>query len=96
MARVKGKTENYILNKGFKDVYMFRPGGILPERGIRSKTKLYQFVYDIIRPFFPLMRRSKNITTTTRIGQAMINSLNKKMVLKHIENQDINKLASHV
>lgn len=31
-ARVKGKTENYILNKGFKDAYMFRPGAIIPEK----------------------------------------------------------------
>ena len=35
-ARVKGKTENYILNKGFKDAYMFRAGAIIPEKGIKS------------------------------------------------------------
>ena len=29
-ARVKGKAENYILNKGFKDAYMFRAGVIIP------------------------------------------------------------------
>ena len=40
-ARVKGKTENMILNMGFKDAYMFRPGAILPERGTKSNTKLY-------------------------------------------------------
>ena len=34
-ARVKGKTENYILNKGFKDAYMFRLGVLLPEDGIK-------------------------------------------------------------
>ncbi|MBR8537805.1 NAD-dependent epimerase/dehydratase family protein [Carboxylicivirga sediminis] len=33
-ARVKGKTENMILNKGFKDAYAFRPCAILPEKGI--------------------------------------------------------------
>ena len=32
-ARVKGKTENYILNKGFEDAYMFRAGAIIPEKG---------------------------------------------------------------
>lgn len=36
-ARVKGKTENMILNMGFKDAYAFRPGAILPERGIKSR-----------------------------------------------------------
>ena len=29
-ARVKGKTENYILAKGFDKAYMFRPGFIIP------------------------------------------------------------------
>ncbi len=32
-ARVKGKTENMVLRKGFKDAYAFRPGGILVEKG---------------------------------------------------------------
>ena len=44
-ARVKGKAENYILNKGFKDAYMFRAGVIIPEKGIKSRTPLYNFFY---------------------------------------------------
>ena len=35
-ARVKGKTENYILNKGFRDAYMFRPGAIIPSLNFLS------------------------------------------------------------
>lgn len=45
-ARIKGKTENALLNLGFKQAFMFRPGAIIPLRGIKSKTKLYQFMYD--------------------------------------------------
>ena len=92
-ARVKGKTENYVLNKGFKDAYAFRPGAIIPEKGIKSRTGWYNFIYVLSRPFFPLMKKSKNITTTTRIGHAMINTLSKATKLKHLENIDINKLA---
>ena len=44
-ARVKGKTENYILKKGFKDAYMIRLGAILPEKGIKSKTGWYNALY---------------------------------------------------
>ena len=44
-ARVKGKAENYILTKGFKDAYAFRPGAILPEKGVKSRTGLYNFFY---------------------------------------------------
>lgn len=92
-ARVKGKTENYVLNKGFKDAYAFRPGAIIPEKGIKSRTSWYNMIYVLMRPFFPLMKKSKNITTTTKIGHAMINTLSKTTKLKHLENKDINKLA---
>ena len=93
-ARVKGKTENYVLNKGFKDAYMFRPGAIIPEKGIKSSTGWYQVIYNILTPFFGLMKKSKNITTTTKIGRAMINSVSKPQALKHLENKEINKLSN--
>ena len=74
-ARVKGKTENYILNKGFKGAYMIRLGALLPEKGIQSKTKLYNTLYIFLRPLFPLLKKSKNIITTTNFGKAMLNTL---------------------
>ena len=92
-ARVKGKTENYILNKGFKDAYMFRPGVIIPEKGIKSSTGWYNLLYIIAKPFYGLMKKSNNITTTTKVGQAMINSVLKPRKLKYLENKDINELA---
>ena len=92
-ARVKGKTENYILNKGFKDAYAFRPGVIIPEKGIKSRTNWYNVIYIFLTPFFGLMKKSKNITTTTKIGLAMVNSLYHTQTLKHLENKDINVLA---
>lgn len=92
-ARVKGKTENYILNKGFKDAYAFRPGMIIPEKGIKSKTGWYNAIYVVLAPFFPLIKKLKNVTTTTLIGQAMINTLVANQDLKHLESEDINSLA---
>jgi nucleoside-diphosphate-sugar epimerase len=94
-ARVKGKTENYILNKGFRDAYMFRPGAIIPEKGIKSSTGWYNALYILTRPLFPLFRLSKNITTTTKLGQAMINTLYHQQQLKHLEGRDINALAQN-
>lgn len=93
-ARIKGKTENYVLNKGFKDAYAFRPGVIIPERGIKSRTGWYNAFYIIMRPFFGWIKKMKNVTTTTRIGRAMINSLYNPVALKHLENKDINLLAA--
>ncbi len=92
-ARVKGKTENMLLNMGFRDVYVFRPGVILPEKGVKSKTALYNFFYVFLRPFFPLMKLSKHITTSSKLGVAMINSVIYPQVLKHLENIGINILA---
>jgi len=93
-ARVKGRTENYILNKGFKDAYMFRPGAIIPENGIKSRTPLYNAAYVVIRPFFGLLKKSKNVTTTTKLGQAMINTVRFGFDNKHPENKEINEFAA--
>ena len=82
-----------VLNKGFKDAYAFRPGGIIPERGIKSRTAWYNAIYFITRPLFPLLKNSKNITTTTRIGHAMINTLHFPGSKKILENIEINELA---
>lgn len=92
-ASVKGKTENMVLGKGFKDAYAFRPGGILPERGIKSRTGWYNAIYFITRPLFPIFRRSANFTTTTKLGKAMINTLRFPSDNKILENRDINALA---
>ena len=75
-ARVKGKTENDLIKLGFKQSFMFRPGVIIPERGIKSKTKSYQFIYDY---FLWLVRLFKTVApnavvSTTQIGKAMINA----------------------
>lgn len=93
-ARIKGKTENYILDKGFEKAYMFRPGVIIPEKGIKSRTKLYNSLYTIMRPLFPLLKRMRTITTTTKIGIAMIYTLlEAKNNHFYLENKDINTIA---
>lgn len=92
-ARVKGKTENYVLDKGFANAYAFRPGFIIPEKGIKSKTGWYNTAYVILRPFFGLLKKSKSVTTTTRIGIAMIKTMFQKPVITHLENKDLNEFA---
>ncbi|MFY0686623.1 MAG: NAD-dependent epimerase/dehydratase family protein [Cyclobacteriaceae bacterium] len=74
-ARVKGKTENDILKLGFRQAFMFRPGGIIPLRGIRSATKLYQFFYDYFMWLLKLIKLMApySIVNTTQIGLSMIN-----------------------
>ena len=92
-ARVKGKTENYILNRGFKDGYMFRLGILLPEDGIKSSTGWYRIMYVIMAPLFPVLRRMESVTVSSLFGKAMINTLLYPQSNKHRENKDINALA---
>ena len=54
-ARVKGKTENDLLKLPFKAAYMFRPAGIQPLHGIRSKTAWVQAIYVAAAPLLTLL-----------------------------------------
>ena len=92
-ANVKGKTENYILNRGFKDAYMFRLGLLIPENGIKAKTKLYNLFYTIMTPFYPLMKLIPSITTSSKLGLAMINCLYFPEDHKYLDNRKINNLS---
>lgn len=92
-ARVKGKTENYVLNKGFKDAYMFRLGALIPEGEVSSGASWYKYIYLLMKPFYPLLKRVKSITTSSKFGKAMINSVHANQDLKHLEGADINQLA---
>ena len=93
-ARVKGRTENQLLRMRFK-AYAFRPGFIQPLKGVRSKTRLYQAVYAVAGPLFPLLRRlfPKHVTTTENVGRAMIRVAADGCAKRVLENPDINMLA---
>jgi uncharacterized protein YbjT (DUF2867 family) len=73
-ARVKGETENALLGMGFRAAYMFRPGGIVPMGGIKSKTAVYRVVYTALRPLLPVLLRvfPQYVTTTEQVGRAML------------------------
>ncbi len=76
-ARVKGRTENDLLQLGFKQAFMFRLGIIIPQRGIKSRTKSYQFMYDYFTWLVKVIKAvaPNSVVTTTQIGLAMINSM---------------------
>ena len=94
-ARVKGKTENALMRLPFKAAYMFRPGYIQPLRGIRSKTRWYQAVYDVIGPLYPLLRRvaPRYVTTTVNVGRAMIEVAAAGYPKNILTTDDINRAA---
>jgi uncharacterized protein YbjT (DUF2867 family) len=95
-ARVKGMTENRLLEIPFKAVYLLRPGYIQPRKGIRSKTRLYQVMYTILGPFYPLWRAlfPSIVTNTELVGLAMIRVADEGFARPILETRDINQLAS--
>jgi uncharacterized protein YbjT (DUF2867 family) len=91
-ARVKGKTENDLLKLPFKAAYMFRPAGIQPLHGIRSKTAWYQAAYVVAAPVLTLLNRvaPKYVTTTEQVGRAMIKVARDGYPKPVLESEDIN------
>ena len=94
-ARVKGKTENDLLQMPFKAVYMFRPGYIQPLHGIKTKTKWYAAFYAVMAPLYPMWKRllPKYVTTTECIGRAMLKVARQGYSKPMLENPDINSLC---
>jgi uncharacterized protein YbjT (DUF2867 family) len=92
-ARVKGRTENALLALPLNAV-MFRPGLIRPLHGIRSRTTLYRIGYAVIRPLFPLLGALGMLTTTERVGQAMLRVARSGSPRPRLDNRDINALAA--
>ena len=95
-ARVKGRTENDLLKIGFKQTFMFRPGAIIPLRGIKSRTKAYQLMYDY---FMWLVKGIKlispnSVVDTTQIGLAMIHATIKGYPTNIVTPKDMIVLAA--
>jgi len=92
-ARVKGKTENALLKLPLH-AYMFRPGVIVPLHGIQSRTKSYRLLYVLTGPILPWLyaRFPKYVTTTERLGRAMIKAAKEGAPKRILESVDINQL----
>jgi uncharacterized protein YbjT (DUF2867 family) len=95
-ARVKGQAENAILAMPFAGKYVFRPGIIQPLHGIKSRTRGHRVLYAIFRPLFPLLKTvfPKHVTTTERVGRAMLKAVKQGAGKPVLGNPDINALAA--
>lgn len=90
-ARVKGKTENDLMNLPFKKVYAFRPGYMHPTKGLKNVKKYYHYMswmYPFARRVFPNF-----VSTLKELGQAMIEVTKNGYSKKILEVKDIVKLA---
>lgn len=90
-ARVKGKTENDLLQLSFKKVYNFRPGFMHPTPGLKNTLSYYKYVgwlYPFLRFVLP-----GSASTLKEMGQAMINAVLKGYEKQTLEVKDIVALA---
>jgi uncharacterized protein YbjT (DUF2867 family) len=94
-ARVKGRTENRLLDMSGLDAYMFRPGYVQPMKGVRSRTVQYRWIYAITTPLYPLIERLMpgQATTTEKLGRAMIRVGARGYERRVLETRDINAVA---
>lgn len=95
-ARVKGKTENDILKLGFKQAFMFRPGMIIPKRGVQASSKLYRVLIKNLMWLILLFKKlaPKSVVDTNQIGQSMIQATKNGYDRQIIVPKDILVLAS--
>jgi hypothetical protein len=94
-TRVKGRTENALLQMPFKAVYLFRPAYIQPLHGVRSKTAWYGAVYAVMKPFYPVLKMlfPNYVTTTECVGHAMLKVTKQGLPKPVLENRDINLMC---
>jgi uncharacterized protein YbjT (DUF2867 family) len=95
-ARVKGRTENTLLETPFKAVYLFRPAYIQPLHGVRTKTAWYGALYAVMRPFYPVLKMlfPNYVTTTECLGRAMLSVTTRGFPKPVLENRDINVMCA--
>jgi uncharacterized protein YbjT (DUF2867 family) len=95
-ARVKGKTENALLQMTFKAVLLFRPAYIQPLHGIRTKTRWYAAFYATMRPLYPFLRKlfPNFVTTTECVGRSMLKVAKRGFPTPVLENRDINRMCA--
>jgi len=95
-ARVKGRTENALLQMRFKAVFLLRPGYVQLLHGISTKTAWYGAFYAVVRPFYPLLKTlvPNYVTTTECVGRAMLNVTKRGFPNPVLENRDINVMCA--
>ncbi len=90
-ARVKGKTENHLMQLPFRKVYAFRPGYLHPTKGLKYMIPAYRYfswMYPILKTF------SKGAASTLKeLGLAMIKVASKGYEKQVVEVRDIVEIA---
>jgi uncharacterized protein YbjT (DUF2867 family) len=90
-ARVKGSTEDALMQMDFDAVYCFRPGFIQPLHGIKSKIGWYNTMYAVMGWMYPVLKKvlGNFFTDTDELGRAMVEVSAKGWPCRVLEMRDI-------
>ncbi len=93
--RVKGETERALAALPIRTI-MLRPGGIQPVDGVRSPHSMMEAMYRVAGPLMGLGVRFMPgvMTTTARVGRAMLALLRQEDPPSVVENDAINRLGA--
>ncbi len=97
-ARVRGATENALTRLPFQAAYMVRPAYIQPMHGIVSSTRWTRSLYAVMGPLYPVWKAlfPGYVTTTERLGRAMIRLARHGAPKSIVESRDIEELGTRV
>lgn len=92
--RVKGETERALATLPIRTV-MLRPGGIQPVDGVHSPHSMMDAMYRVVGPLMGVGVRLMpgTMTTTARVGRAMLALLRQDDPPAVVENDAINRLG---
>ena len=91
-ARYKGMAENYLLNKDFKSLFIFRPAYIYPV----ETRKEPNVTYSILRFLYPILNKiySKGAIRSDALGKAMFTAALTGAPKTILENEDIKAILT--
>ena len=94
MGAGQGQDRERSLEAAFQAAYMFRPSGIQPLHGVRSKTPWINAVYAVTAPLLSWMVRAtpNHMTTSEQLGRAMIKVARDGYPKPILESSDINAI----
>lgn len=90
-ARVKGRTENKLIEMFGSGAYMFRPGYMRPTKNQKHVLKFY-FGWQVFYPVMKLLMPGFTCTLE-ELGRAMINCADERPKINVLEVQDIVEVA---
>ncbi|BAV07094.1 NAD dependent epimerase/dehydratase family protein [Filimonas lacunae] len=88
-ARVKGKTENDLMQLPFKGQYNFRPAGMKPVKGQKNVRWFFKPLISIFSLIAP-----SGMLSLHEVGKAMINAVLKGYPKQVLEVKDIRQLGA--